>query len=213
MTPVEKQATDVVVKLMIQRLERTYADFIEQKEYRNIPTFFRDHLYSPPNKDARDQALDNLYEKLKSVTGPEMTENIHQLVMLNKLTDELDLDTARCMLEGPLKGHEDLMAAPVTVDDLEAAISQVGRKEDRLQQVTMVVESLQFFFSLSKLPLIKLVMAPIKVAASMVGAMSLVDTMEAGYALSREIRKMQPFLDSFQERESEQIHKLISNGN
>lgn len=48
----------------------------------------------------------------------------------------------------------------------------------------MVSDALTFFFSLSKLPLIKLVMAPIKVAASLVGAMDLISTMEAGYALS-----------------------------
>lgn len=208
----EKEASDLVVKLMIDRLVVTYADFIEQKQYQNIPIFFRDHLYAPPNKEARDQALDSLYEKLKSVTGPEMTENIHKLVILNKLTDDLDLDTARCLLDGPLKGQTDLSAAELSRDDLEEAIAKVGRKEDRLQQVDMVVESLQFFFSLSKLPLIKLVMAPIKVAASLVGAMSLVETMEAGYNLSREIKQMQPFLDSFKERETELIHKVILNG-
>lgn len=203
---------NLVVKLMIDRLQETYADFISQKEYQNIPTFFRDHLYAPPNKEARDQALDSLYEKLKSVTGPEMTANIHKLVQLNKLTDDLDLDTARTLLAGPLKGKPEPAAAGLTRSDLEKAIAAVGRKEDRLVQVTMVVESLQFFFSLSKLPLIKLVLAPIKVAASLVGAMSLVETMEAGYNLSREIKKMQPFLDSFQERETDLIHKVILNG-
>ena len=38
-----------------------YSDWISQKGFDGIPDFFRNHLYSPANKEARDAALDNLY--------------------------------------------------------------------------------------------------------------------------------------------------------
>lgn len=206
MSPEEKEAVALVVSLTITRLEDTYADFISQKGFDQIPSFFREHLYSPPNKEARDQALDSLYAKLKSVTGPEMTENIHKLILVNRLTDELDLETARVLLKGPLKnGNKDL-----TLAQLNQAVGEAGRHEDRVRQVDMIADSLTFFFSLSKLPLIKLVMAPIKVAASLVGAMELTQTMEAGYNLSRNIKDMKPFVEAFMERERKlqmDIHK------
>ena len=193
---------------MIDRLESTYQDFItEKKGYDKIGDFFRHHLYSPPNKEARDAALDDLYLKLKSVTGKEMTENIHKLIILNRLTDELDLDTARVLLNGKLK-DVDLATATLTPDELNEAIAEAGRFEDRESQIDMVCESLTFFFALSKLPLIRLVLAPIKVAASMVGAMDLVGTMEAGYELSRGIKDMQEFVDAFTEREKALIRSL-----
>jgi len=205
-SPEEKEAVALVVSLTITRLEDTYADFISQKGFDQIPSFFREHLYSPPNKEARDQALDSLYAKLKSVTGPEMTENIHKLILVNRLTDELDLETARVLLKGPLKnGNKDL-----TLAQLNQAVGEAGRHEDRVRQVDMIADSLTFFFSLSKLPLIKLVMAPIKVAASLVGAMELTQTMEAGYNLSRNIKDMKPFVEAFMERERKlqmDIHK------
>ncbi len=196
---------------MLDSLEATYQDFITGKKgYDKIGDFFRLHLYSPPNKEARDAALDDLYAKLKSVTGKEMTENIHKLIVLNKLTDELDLETARVLLAGKFKGVEagDLEQISLTAEELNAAIAEAGRFEDREKQIDMVCESLIFFFALSKLPLIRLVLAPIKVAASMVGAMDLVGTMEAGYDLSRGIKDMQEFVDAFTEREKTLIRSL-----
>lgn len=208
MTPEERQAKQLVVSAMIDRLESTYADFIQGiKGFETIPSFFRLHLYSPPNKEARDAALDQLYNKLRSVTGEEMTQNIHQLILLNRLTDELDLDTARVALQGPLR-RRNLEDTAISIDELNDCVTRAGRFEDRKQQVQMVADSLGFFFTLSKLPLIKLVMAPIKVAASMVGALELVGTMEAGYEVSRGIKDMRVFTEAFVERESALIEQL-----
>ncbi len=210
-TPEEKQVKSLVVSTMIDRLEATYQDFITGKKgYEKIADFFREHLYSPPNKEARDAALDDLYSKLKSVTGKEMTENIHKLIVLNRLTDDLDLETARVLLAGKFKNMDlaELERQTLTSDELNEAISEAGRFEDRESQIDMVCESLAFFFALSKLPLIRLVLAPIKVAASMVGAMDLVGTMEAGYDLSRGIKDMKEFSDAFAEREKTLIRSL-----
>jgi hypothetical protein len=212
LTDEEKSIRLLVVSRTIDRLAVMYSDWISQKGFDGIPDFFRNHLYSPANKEARDAALDNLYNKLKSVTGPEMTANIHMLIELNRLTDDLDLDTARVLMATTLQTTrpEDL-----TFDQLFHAVRQTGRKEERKKQVQMVSDALTFFFSLSKLPLIKLVMAPIKVAASLVGAMDLISTMEAGYALSRNIKDMTPFVEAFVKREVEFIdsdytaHSLI----
>jgi hypothetical protein len=211
-TPEEKQAKHLVVQTMIDRLTLTYSDFIQGvRGYEQIPEFFREHLYSPPNKEARDAALDQLYSKLRSITGQEMTENIHKLILLNRLTDDLDLETARVALQGPLgKYNGELSEATFTIEELNECVSLAGRFEDRVRQVEMVADSLGFFFTLSKLPLIKLVMAPIKVAASMVGAMDLVGTMEAGYNVSRNIKDMREFTDAFIKRETALIEGLAA---
>ena len=210
MTPEEQKAKAIIVSSTIDRLEITYSDFIQNhKGHDAIPSFFREHLYSPANKEARDQALDNLYEKLKSVTGPEMTENIHKLIVLNKLTDELDLDAGRALLDKHIKAPEELdTITRLPQETLVAAIKDAGNFENRRKQVAMVADSLGFFFSLSKIPLIKLVMAPIKIAASLVGATELVTTMEAGYDLSRKIKDMKPFTQAFIDREIKLVDDL-----
>ena len=211
MTPEIRQAQALVVRQTINRLEETYADFIQGiKGFERIPEFFREHLYSPPNKNQRDAALENLYEKLKSVTGPEMTENIHNLIVLIQLTDELDATAAKVALDGPLKGMsaEEIETASITTEQLNDCIGKAGCWEDRHRQVKMIGNTLAFFFTLSKLPLIKLVMAPIRVAASLVGAGELVNTMETGYQISRNIKDMKPFVDAFNEREGALLDRL-----
>lgn len=210
MTPDEIVAKSWVVSRMIDRIEITYDDFISGvKGFDKIPDFFRNHLYSPANKERRDEALDNLYQKLKSVTGPEMTENIHKLIILNKTTDELDLKVARILLETRwqkgLPKENDL-----EIQELNETIIKAGEYEKREKQIELIGDTLGFFYNLSKLPLIRLVMAPIKVAASLVGASELVGTMEAGYALSKGIKDMKVFVDAFTQREMELFNSMVN---
>lgn len=193
-----------VVRSTIVRLRFTYSDLLTTiKGYDGIPHFFENNLYAPANKEERDNALENLYEKLKTVAGKAMTDSIHQIILLNKITDSLDFDTARIVIENNL-----LDDGNIRQESLYAAIGEVGRYDDRREQIRMVGETLRFFFSLSKLPMVKLIMAPIKVAASMVGATSLVDTMEAGYGLSSKIKDLNPFIEAFQDRENRLVAKL-----
>jgi hypothetical protein len=59
-------------------------------------------------------------------------------------------------------------------------------------------------------------MAPIKVAANLVGADALIETMEEGYRISRNIKDMKPFIKDFRERELiylNNIQKKFSNVN
>ncbi|MBW7859398.1 MAG: hypothetical protein H3C43_14160 [Leptonema sp. (in: Bacteria)] len=51
-------------------------------------------------------------------------------------------------------------------------------------------------------------MAPIKVAAGLVGAEDLVGTMEKGYEVSRKIKDMKPFMKAFKERETAYIERI-----
>lgn len=198
----------VVVHRMIERLQSDYGDFIEGvKGFSTIPEFFRDYLYSPPNKEKRDATLEQLYGKLKSITGPEMTENIHKLILLIQISDDLDRSTAKALLDGPLK-NDPSAHATISDDEMEEAIIRAGGYENRIKQIELICETLSFFFALSKLPFIKLVMAPIKVAASLVGAEDLVGTMEKGYEISREIKDMKPFVQAFRERETAYVERL-----
>ena len=203
------QAKSLVAEALTERLEKTYADFIaEEKGFEQLPFFFRHHIYFPKDKGKRDMALEKLYHKLKAITGPQMTQRIHQLILLNRYTDELDLEVVQTLLAGPWKDKKELEGIKLSQADLEWAIKEAGQIEKRQKQVEMVCESLDFFFSLSKLPMIRLVIAPIKVAASMVGAIDLVATMEAGYELSRKIKNIEKFIEAFRTREKKNLQAL-----
>ena len=208
----EKEARELVVRMNIDRLTGTYADYIEnEKGFGGLPEFIKIHLYSPPDKEARDAALISLHERVQSVVGPTLAENIGQLIRLNKLTDELDFATGRELLNDSLAGAENILEAEVSTEQFEAAYRRAGLREKRIRQVFMLADVMLFFFNLNKLPLAKLVIAPLKVAASLLGAANLTASIDAAYSLFQQIRQIEPFIRSFKERETVYIETLLGN--
>jgi hypothetical protein len=210
-------AKQIVVNQIIERLEQHYEDYIKNvKGFNEIPSFFRQHLYAPANKQERDKSLEELYQKLKTIVGQDLVENIYKLIQLIKISDELDYEIAEELLKNYLKDREYNEKTNLDFEIIEKIIHEKNQYEKRKQQIELICESLAFFFALSKLPLIKLVMAPIKVAANLVGADALIETMEEGYRISRNIKDMKPFIKDFRERELiylNNIQKKFSNVN
>ncbi len=210
-------AKQIVVNQIIERLEQHYEDYIKNvKGFNEIPSFFRQNLYANANKQERDKALEELYQKLKTIVGQDLVENIYKLIQLIKISDELDYEIAEELLKNYLKDREYNEKTNLDFEIIEKIIHEKNQYEKRKQQIELICESLAFFFALSKLPLIKLVMAPIKVAANLVGADALIETMEEGYRISRNIKDMKPFIKDFRERELiylNNIQKKFSNVN
>ncbi len=193
----------IVVNLIINKLIETYQDYIQNNGFKEIPDFFRDHLYAPSNKEQRDKALEDLYNKLKSIVGKDMVENIYKLIVLIQISDELDYEIAEELLKQNIENIQN-----INLEMVEEIIHKKNQYEKRKKQIELICESLSFFFALSKLPLIKLVMAPIKVAANLVGAESLINTMEEGYRISKNIKDMKPFIHDFRIRELDYLEKI-----
>ncbi len=202
-------AKQIVVNQIIERLEQQYEDYIKNVQgFKEIPSFFRHHLYAPANKQERDKALEELYQKLKTIVGQDLVENIYKLIQLIKISDELDYEIAEELLKNHLKNKEYNEKTHLDFEIIEKIIHEKNQYEKRKQQIELICESLAFFFALSKLPLIKLVMAPIKVAANLVGADALIETMEEGYRISKNIKDMKPFIKDFRERELNYLYNI-----
>lgn len=130
-----------VVRATIERLRTTYSDLLVVKGYDGIPDFFEFNLYSPSNKEERDNALESLYEKLKTVAGKSMTENIHQIILLNRLTDSLDYDTAKVVIENNL-----IEDGKISRNNLYAAMGEANRFDERKPKSKWLVILLNSFF-------------------------------------------------------------------
>ena len=218
----------------IQKLEATYSDFINNiKGFDKVPNFFREHLYLHKEKENRDKSLKELYLKLKNITGPQLSEKIYQLIQLTQLTDELDLELAKILLNRNFKSQKNEFTSnksksnelnlensvlsfekdfDIQIEDLEWALrkSNDNHKKGRFEQIEMVCGSLKFFFSLSKMPMVRLLIAPIKVAASMVGADALISTIEAGFDMSKNIDDIDAFIEAFKYREIQHLETIYS---
>ncbi len=144
----------VVVNTIIARLEITYEDYIKQvKGFENIPEFFRVHLYAPANKEERDEALNNLYEKLKSIVGQDLVENINKLIILIEISDQLVYEIAKIVQTQFLEKIE-VNQSIMPLEIFEQSLHLLNQYEQRKKQIELICESLSFFFALSKIPLI-----------------------------------------------------------
>lgn len=199
-----KEAKQLVVHQIIKNLEKTYQDYIQNvKGFDKIPNFFKNYLYAPTNKEERDRVLEDLYIKLTNLVGKDMVENIYKLICLIKISDELDEEIALELIHRNLSRHNNF-----NFEVIEKIIHEKNQYDKRRLQIDLICETLSFFFTLSKLPVIKLIMAPIKIAANLVGAEILIETMEEGYRISKEIKDMKPFIEDFRKRENEFLEKI-----
>ena len=232
MSIAEKELVWLIAETLIQRLRGTYGDFFQERPgFADVPDFFRNYIYLPQNKEKRDIALEKLHNKLKAITGPKMSENVGKLIHLSELTDALDKELATHLLQKRSIRQEEVDTRPlkwawnniwgtkakpkvqtteklqITEETLLQAIKETGQAEQRTLQIELICEILTFFFSLSRLPAIRLVLAPIKVAAFMVGAGVLIETMEVGYKLLTNIQKQdfEDFISIFRDREKSNL--------
>ncbi len=200
-----KKAKEYVVNQIVQNLENTYQDYIQNVEgFDKIPNFFKNYLYAPANKEERDRVLKDLYVKLKNLVGEDLVENIQKLIDLIKISDELDEEIALELINKNYAFYDNHMNFEV----IERIIHEKNQYQRRKLQIDLICETLSFFFTLSKLPIVKLIMAPIKIAANLVGAEILIETMEEGYRIAKEIKDMKPFLTDFRKREYEFLEKI-----
>lgn len=191
-----------VAERTIQRLRQTYADFLDNKPgFEQIPAFFRDHLYFPPDKAGRDASLEELYSRLRAVVGADMTQNIQKLIELIHISDDLDTATASQLSLRPGMSAS-CITETLSSEDFDMAVAMAAPIEDRARQVSLIQETLSFFFTLARLPFARLVLAPVRIAASLIGAAPLIQTMEQGYEIARKIDDIWPFLTAFVERET-----------
>lgn len=198
----EEEALQVVTNLTLERMKGTYADFFEQGgAFAKVPGFFADHLYSPADKGSRDHALGTLSAGVTGLVGQQMAQRIRDLVQLVRVTDELDRTTARVLLSGPLLGVMHPRSGGLGPEDLHEAQVRAGQFDRRRAQVNLAHDALDFFFGLARLPLVSLVLAPLRALASVAGAHSLLGTLDAGYELARGLGDARPFLSAFRERE------------
>ena len=187
----------------LDRVIANYPDFLEEKGFDKLPDFFRHHLYAVTNRQKRVNTIKSLRKKVAGVASSRVSENLDNLIMLSEITDYIE-DKIATQVKTYVDSGE-------TLDDslIEKAIQQVGYPEVRKEQIVIMADSLVFFFQLTQLPFLKLMLTPIKVVCNVFGAQYIVETIEEGYNVAKEIEDISPFVEAFKERELQYIQSLF----
>jgi len=203
----ETKARSTVVELNVQRFEKTYAEFLSDEGFIEFPHFLRQHLYNSAQSEARGKALGRI-RNILMISRTELSSRIQALIELDQITKDLDIDTARVLRTPAFR--KDLLDGRLTPHHLQSAMRIVGRFEDRRKQITLMAESLSFFFSLSKMPSVRFILGYAKRVAIFIEDLDLAVALDSGYEISNKISDIQPFVDAFVLGEKKFVAELES---
>ena len=65
---------DLVRKIQVERLRKTYDDFFQNPEYTKIAKYFFEQIYGAGDKASRDAAFNKIYEKLSAAVNAPVSE-------------------------------------------------------------------------------------------------------------------------------------------
>jgi hypothetical protein len=193
---------DQVRKVQVDRLRQTYDDYFKNPEYTKISKYFFEQIYGAGDKASRDAAFNKIYEKLSAAVNPKRITRVTQLKQLNELTDELDLRVAREFMKSRKK-HA------LTLDDFEACYRALNNKDEREQQLQLLMETTRFFHRLAHIPLLGFVIKPTQYAARALGVEYIMEFFMEGYRSFRSVKNAEPFMQAIEDREREYLNRLL----
>jgi len=193
---------DQVRKVQVDRLRQTYDDYFKNPEYTKISKYFFEQIYGAGDKASRDAAFNKIYEKLSAAVNPKRITRVTQLKQLNELTDELDLRVAREFIQSRKK-HA------LTLEDFEACYRALNNKEEREQQLQLLMETTRFFHRLAHVPLLGFVIKPTQYAARALGVEYIMEFFMEGYRSFRSVKNAEPFMQAIEDRERDYLNRLL----
>jgi len=195
--------TYLQIKLFqLERLEKTYEDFLSLPEFHKITEFFRKYVYTTRNCEQRNDAFNLVHEKVAGILGEKRIEAATKLKHLNEMTDHLDELMARI--------HEKLFQNQcVSQSTYEACYVRLENRPERIRQIELLLETTSFSHKLTKFPLLGWGIKMMKFGTKRLGIGFIMEYFEAGYAAFRDIKNIEPFLHEIKKREFCYLNRLL----
>ena len=193
---------DLVRKVQVERLRKTYNDFFEDPEYTKIAKYFFEQIYGAGDKASRDAAFNKIYEKLSAAVNAKRIVRVTQLKQLNELTDELDLAVARQFMKKSKKHN-------MTLADFEACYRALNNRAERILQLQLLMDTTRFFHKLAHIPLLGFVIKPTQLAARALGVEYIMEFFMEGYRSFKSVKNAEPFMQAIEVRERAYLDSLL----
>ena len=197
----------VTVKaLQAKRFAGTYGDLLRSTEYGAAARFFLDDLYSDKDYSQRDAQFSRIAGALQRLFPQQVITTAVSLAQLHLLTEELDWQMAEQWVLHSAAGSQG--DAPNYI----GCWRSVGRTEDRLRQLEVVLSVGKELDRLTRTPGLRLMLRMMRGPARAAGLGSLQDFLETGFDtfanMSGKGRSADEFLNTIRTRESSWIQRL-----
>jgi hypothetical protein len=179
----------IIVNTHVRRSHLTYSEYFQDEKTRNLADYFFEKIYTLEGKAERDELAVKTYNRFKGMVSEKSRDRIENLLLLNELTDELDMQMADVIRKDKkyIVKHDGI--EHVDLKKLPALYRKANDMNARVKQLKLVVTNLESFFELSKHPLAGVVMRPVSLAARTVGALKLYKVFEEGYAATKPVSR------------------------
>ena len=182
------------------RFERSYADLLADERYAPAAQFFLEELYGPRDFSKRDAQFTRVVPALVRLFPQEVVDTVATLARLHALSEAFDSAMARHLRGG-------------AVDRPAYALAwrQVGRVEDREQQVELILDIGRSLDRLTRKPLLRRGLQLMRGPARSAGLSALQAFLERGFDAFRTMRGADQFLATIAARERALAAALFAN--
>lgn len=184
----------------IERLRRTYDDFGRNKRYASALDFFADDLYGPHEYTQRDADLRKVLRSWERLLPRLALRAVVAALELESLS--LNLDVALTAALGAEKLHDASYAH---------AYRMVGRRDDRLRQIELIIDAGHALNRLIHLPAIGAALRMARTPAKLARVTALHGFLERGYSAFAHMRDATPLLEAIETRELRIMQALFEN--
>lgn len=195
-------AVSAVKRFQARRFRGTYADLLTGGPHVAAARFFLEELYSDSDYAERDAQFARIAGAVERLFPRDVAETAAALAQLHALTESLDHATARALPRG-------MLAIPAYVQ----AWKQVGRREDREQQLRRVVAIGSELARLTRLPGLRLMLKMMRAPAAAAGMSALQRFLENGFDTFAGIAKSRDgahaFLETVRDREQQLLQWMF----
>lgn len=197
--PLLAQRVMLVKQYQHGRFEHTYADLLADGRYRSAAQFFLDDLYGPHDFVERDAQFARIVPGMVRLFPADVVATVAALSELHALSEGLDLEMARRLVQA------DVLDATA----YRAAWLAVGRPGDRTRQVMLMRQVGDALDRFTRSLLLRKALFAMRGPARALGLAALQAFLERGFDTFGALRGAQPFLDIISKRENQLMARLF----
>jgi hypothetical protein len=188
-----------------ERLTRTYADLLDDKQYRSACLFFLSDIYSPRDFSQRDHDAEHLYSLFSRFLPQAMLTLLADAILINQLTDRLD----RALLLELEKNFD--LAEALTAQHYAQAFRQCDNYDQRREQIDLLAKILREAAQGARNPIFAASLHLVRRPAQRAGWIEVYDFLERGYLACKPMRNVKYFVKTIRDRETIILDQIFAN--
>lgn len=176
------------------RIRQTYADLVAMPQYNKLGNLFFEQIYGPQDFGFRDHSIKSLHHKLSGFLKGEIIDGVGKVIELQDLSDTLDEQMARLMLE---RGF----APELSMPEYAEIYRSLDNYEQRVYQIDLLVESVKAIHHISRMRFIGWSLKVVSKAAHLAGVGKIMDFLVQGYEAFHSAKDIDFFVQTVDQRE------------